>query len=137
MSRTAFQFMSFLDNLESTLKNMESAGDRASRHDSLRRQSERSESRAAAPFVEELKKGPFVNEFLTHAVRIGHGKRMKINMNWIGNALRVEARERRLEFRPTPDGVLLMFFEDGVESASELADLKKTNPERLAERWLD
>jgi hypothetical protein len=130
-------FMSFLDNLESTLKNMERASDKDWRRDSSHAQRERSnQARASAPFAEELKKGPFVNEFLTHAVRIGHQSRTKINMNWFGNVLRVEARERRLEFRPTPDGVQVVFHEDGVEQASELIDLKAGSPEKLAERWL-
>jgi hypothetical protein len=128
--------MSFLDNLESTLKNMERANDKESRRDSVHRQKERAQSRAAAPFAEELKKGPFANEFLTHAVRIGHGSRIKINMNWVGNVLRVVARERTLEFRPTPEGIQAVFHEDGVENSSELVDLKKADPEKLAKRWL-
>jgi hypothetical protein len=128
--------MSFLDNLESTLKNMETANDRASGRDRGRLQKERSQSRASAPFAEELKKGPFANEFLTHAVRIAHGMRMKVNMNWVGNTLRVEARERRLEFRPTPEGVQAVFLQDGVEQSAELLDLKKASPEKLAQRWL-
>lgn len=136
-ARPVDSIMSFLDNLETTLKNMENATDHQSRHDNVRLQKERaSQVRASAPFAEELKKGPFVNEFLTHAVRIGHGMRTKINMNWFGNVLRVEARERRLEFRPTPQGVEAVFHEDGVEQSAELLDLRKTNAEKLAERWL-
>src|SRR3712207_8490328 len=57
-------YMSFLDNLESTLKNLEGATEKDSRKDRQRAQQERSEARASAPFVEELKKGPFANEFL-------------------------------------------------------------------------
>lgn len=128
--------MSFLDNLESTLKNLERAGDKPSRNDRLRDQRERSEAQASAPFAEELKKGPFANEFLTHAVRIGHATRTKINPLWLGNVLRVEARDRRLELRPTAEGILAVFLEDGSERSSEVLDLKKTKPEKLAERWL-
>jgi hypothetical protein len=130
--------MSFLDNLESTLKNLEGASDRGDtrRKDGQRMQQERSQARAAAPFAEELKKGPFANEFLIHAVRIGHASRTKVTPLWVGHTLRVDARERRLEFRPTPEGVLAVFMEDGVERSSEILDLKKTVPEKLAERWL-
>lgn len=128
--------MSFLDNLESTLKNLEGVNEKDNRMDNKRRQDERAQSRAAAPYAEELKTGPFTNAFLTEAVRIGHGMRTKVNMNWIGNVLRVEARERRLELRPTATGVVAVFIEDGEERSSEAVDLRKGNPGKLAQRWL-
>jgi hypothetical protein len=127
--------MSFLDNLESTLKNLEGVTERDRGTDQRQRQQDRARSLAAAPYAEELKRGTFATEFLTHAVRIGHSSRTKINMSWVGNALRAEARERRLELRPTADGVRAVFFEDGEEQHSEIVDLKG-NPEALANRWL-
>lgn len=127
--------MSFLDNLEGTLKNLEGANERETRPDQRQRQDERARALAAAPYAEELKKGGFANEFLTHAVRIGHSSRTKINMSWVGNALRADARERRLELRPTAEGVRAVFFEDGEEQHSEIIDLNG-NPEALANRWL-
>jgi len=128
--------MSFLDNLESTLKNLEGANDRDMRPQQQQQSSdERARTLAAAPYAEELRKGAFANEFLTHAVKIGHSSRTKINMLWVGNPLRAEARERRLELRPTADGVRAVFHEDGEETASEILDLK-SNPEDLARRWL-
>lgn len=128
--------MSFLDNLESTLKNMESANDVDPRREQRLRVERSQQSRAAAPFAEELKKGPFVNEFLTHAVRIGHRSRTKINMSWIGSTLRVDAKERRLELRPTADGIQAVYYEDGDELSAEIVDLKRTSPEAFAEHWL-
>jgi hypothetical protein len=127
--------MSFLDNLESTLKNLEGANERDTRAQQQQRNDERARSLAAAPFAEELRKGAFANEFLTHDVKIGHSSRTKINMFWVGSTLRAEARERRLELRPTAEGVRAVFHEDGEETASEIVDLK-SNPEDLARRWL-
>ena len=127
--------MSFLDNLENTLKNFEGRDEKETRGNQQQRAHDRAHALAAAPFAEELRKGAFANEFLTHAVKIGHSSRTKINMLWVGNTLRAEARERRLELRPTGEGVRAVFHEDGEETASEIVDLK-SNPEDLARRWL-
>jgi hypothetical protein len=127
--------MSFLDNIESTLKNLEGANERDPRAQKQQRTDERARAMAAAPYAEELRKGAFATDFLTHAVKIGHSSRTKINMSWVGNTLRAEARERRLELRPTADGVRAVFYEDGQETGSEIVDLKG-NPEDLARRWL-
>lgn len=127
--------MSFLDNLESTLKNLEGANEKDFVVDQQRRQNDRTQALAAAPYAEELKKGPFTNEFLTHAVRIGHGSRTRITPLWVGNVLRVDAKEKRLELRPTPEGIRAVFIEDGEERNSEMLDLK-SDPEQLASRWL-
>ena len=128
--------MSFLDNLESNLKNLERADERDTTSDRNRRQSERAQALAAAPYAEALKKGAFTAGLLEHATRIGFGKRMKVNMAWIGSVLRLDARERRLELRPTPEGVVAVFAEGGVEKASEPVDLTG-DPEQLAVRWLE
>jgi hypothetical protein len=127
--------MSFLDNLESTLKNLEGANEKDSRVDQQRRQSDRAQALAAAPYAHELKHGPFANEFLTHAVRIGHGSRTRITPLWIGSILRVDAKEKRLELRPTAEGIRAVFLEGGEEKESEMLDLK-SNPEQFAQRWL-
>jgi hypothetical protein len=128
--------MGFLDNLESNLKSLEGREERQSQQDNKRREADRAYARAAGEYAEQLKKGSFANEFLAHAVRIGHASRTKVNMVWIGGVLRVEARDRRLEFRPTPEGVRAVFFRDGEEMGSELTDLNG-NPEAFARRWLE
>ena len=127
--------MSFLDNLESTLKNLEGANEKDFVADRQRRQNDRAQALAAAPYADELKNGPFTNEFLTHAVRIGHGSRTRITPLGVGNVLRVDAKEKRLELRPTPEGIRAVFIEDGEERNSEMLDLK-SDPEQLASRWL-
>jgi hypothetical protein len=130
--------MSFLDNLESNLKSLESreeAGESAAR-DRRSRADERAHAQAAAPFAEELKKGPFTAELLRQAVRIGHSMRMKVHIAWLGQTLRLEARERRLELRPTPQGVVAVYLENNLEQRSHAVDLKG-NPEPLVREWLE
>ena len=128
--------MSFLDNLESNLKNLEGVAEKDTGNDRQRREAERRDARAVAPNAEALKKSPFVNEFLTHAVRIGHGTRTRISPNWFGHTLRVDAKERRLELVPEPDGIRAVFYDNGEEKANEPLRLD-SDPEALAQRWLD
>ena len=73
---------------------------------------------------------------MTHATRIGHGLRTKVNIVWLGSTLRLQAREHRLELQPTPEGVMAYFFVDDKEVKKEKVDLTG-NPEKLAKEWLD
>jgi hypothetical protein len=130
-----FRFMSFLDNLESNLKNLERSNENDAAVERSRRQSERVEALAAAPHAEALKNEPFAISLLDHAVQIGFRQRTKVNMVWLGTTLRLEAKERRLELKPTRDGVVAVFFESGRETSAEPVDLK-SDPEKLARRWL-
>ena len=130
--------MSFLDNLESNLKSLESQEEAA---DSVQREAraragQRATAQAAAPFAEELRKGRFTDELLKHAVRLGHRQRVKVHIAWLGSTLRLEARERRLELRPTPQGVIAAYLENNQETRSFPVDLKD-DPERLAREWLE
>ena len=129
--------MSFLDNLENNLKSMESAEqaqeDRERQHRS--RQEEVQKARAAAPFADQLKNGPFTAELLKHAARIGFTMRTKVHIAWLGTTLRLEARERRLELRPTPEGIVAVYFVDGQETRQEPLDLNGS-PEALVRDWL-
>lgn len=129
--------MSFLDNLEDSLKSLESSEE--GKEDRGRQQRAR-ESRladvlAAAPFAEELKKGSFTAELLSQATRIGHGRRVKVHIAWLGTTLRLEARERRLELRPTAAGVVAVYFEGDREARTEPLDLNG-NAEVFARNWL-
>ena len=72
---------------------------------------------------------------MTHATRIGHGLRTKVNIIWLGSTLRLQAREHRLELRPTPEGVMAHFFVSEKETRKEKLDLGG-NPEKLAKEWL-
>lgn len=129
--------MSFLDNLESNLKSLESNEERNAdvQRDAKNRASDKAKALASAPFAEALKTGSFTHDFLMHATQIGFSQRTKVQPTWLGSTLRLQAKERRLELRPTPDGVLAHFFEHNEEKGSELVDLNGS-AEELAKRWL-
>jgi hypothetical protein len=129
--------MSFLDNLENTLKSLESSeqGKEDAERAHRTRQSERAQAQAAAPFAEQLKHGPFTAELLKQAARVGFSLRTKVHVAWLGTTLRLEARDKRLELRPTPQGIVAGYIENGQETRTEPCDLNGT-PEDLVRKWL-
>lgn len=131
--------MSFSDNLENDLKNLEAQAEvaeaRARQHN--RRTSDRAAAMAAQPFVEKLKTGSFTANLLTQATRIGHGMRTKVRIMWLGTTLRLEAREHRLELRPTAEGVFAVHTVNGEEVHRQKIDVEHGNAEKLARNWLD
>ena len=129
--------MSFLDNLENNLKALESheEGKESAEREARQRETERARAQAAAPFAEELKKSPFTEELLRQTTRVGHAVRTKIHVAWLGATLRLEARERRLELRPTANGVVAVSIEDGREVSSEPVDLGGDSA-ALLRNWL-
>jgi hypothetical protein len=58
-----------------------------------------------------------------------------VNIAWLGTTLRLDAKERRLELKPTAQGVVAVFSESGQERHKKPVDLK-SNPETLAREWL-
>jgi hypothetical protein len=128
--------MSFLDNLEDNLKSLESSEEGRASLESEHRQRERDRAatQAAAPFAEELKKGPFTAALLRDAARVGHSLRTKIHIVWLGSTLRLEAREKRLDLRPTAEGIIAARMEGGQETLEPL-DLN-SDPEQLIRSWL-
>jgi hypothetical protein len=131
--------MSFSDNLENDLKNLEAQEDRdpiSMARAEERKLSQRASVLAAAPHAEKLKGGKFTAGLLTHTARISHGLRTKVNIMWLGTSLRLQAREHRLELRPTPEGVVAHFFVNDKETKRAKLDLNG-NPEKLAKEWLD
>src|SRR5215472_18846918 len=129
--------MSFLDNLENNLKSLESheEGRDAAERDRRAREEERAGAQAVAPHAEALKKSPFTQGVLTQSVRVGHSLRTKVHVAWLGNTLRLEARERRLELRPTARGIVAVYLENAQESRVEPLDLSG-NPEQFVRQWL-
>jgi len=126
--------MSFLDNLENTLKSVESREERQAPGRDGRREKQRAHALASATFAEQLRKGPFTAELLRQVTRRGHANRIKVHMAWLGTTLRLEARGCKLELRPTPEGVLAAYLRDNAEVRSELLDLNGS-PEVLADSW--
>jgi len=129
--------MSFLDNLENNLKSLESS--EQGKEDAARaqraREAERNQTMAAAPFAEQLKESPFTADLLKQAARVGFSLRTKVHVAWLGTTLRLEAREKRLELRPTAKGIVAAYLENGQEVRSEPCDLSG-DPEALVRQWL-
>ncbi len=120
--------MSFSDNLENTLKNLEA---REGRERLAPRK-----NRSAPVAVENLRGSRFAGELLSAATRIGHGYRTKVHIFWLGGTLRLEAREHRLELRPTAEGFVAVFLVGGEETHREKVSLDG-KAETLARRWMD
>ena len=129
--------MSFLDDLENNLKSLESAeGVREADERQARvRERERAAAQAIAPWAEELKKSAFTAELLHQAARVGFSLRVKVHVAWLGTTLRLEARGRRLELRPTPSGIVAAYLDDAAETRTEPLDLAGS-PEALVRAWL-
>jgi hypothetical protein len=127
--------MSFLDNLESSLKNLESQEERDPR-EHQRRQEERSHAAAVGPWAEQLKTGPYTQKLFEQAALAGHRIRTKIYMAWFDDMLRLEARQRRLEFRPTAEGIVAAFVEPDGATKTQAVNLK-SDPTELLRQWLD
>jgi len=129
--------MSFLDNLENSLKSLETteeaAEGRMREHD--RRQFERARALATAPWAEKLKTSPFTAQLMKQATAAGFQLRAKVYISWIGSNLRLEARGRRLELQPTSEGILAAFSGEGVEPVTQPANLDG-DPAALVQQFL-
>ena len=130
--------MSFLDNLENNLKALESREEKdpeTVKRERAAQDAKKAVALQSAPFAEALKNGPFTVAFLTACRTIGHGMRTLVRPTWVDSTLRLDAGERRVELKPTPSGVIAVFFENGVQQESEPVDLD-SGAEDLARRWL-
>lgn len=130
--------MGFSENLENNLKSLESREERdpaSIAQEKQRRDSEREARLAAAPFAEQLKNGTFTQGLLGHATRLGFTKRAKVHITWLDTTLRLDARNLRLELRPTSGGIVAHQFVDGQETGHTPVDLT-SDPEALASGWL-
>lgn len=121
--------MSFLDNLEDSVKAQESL-EPGGLDDSGRRDADRERAIAAAPWADRLKRGPYVQTLMRDLTRAGFARRIKVNLVWIGTTLRAEARGQRLELEPTPNGVEAVFPDRRVD-----VDLDG-EPDELIQEWL-
>lgn len=131
--------MSFLDNLESNLKALESQDERDPEklaRETAAREAARSLALQIAPHAEALRNGPFKEDLLTACRTIGHRRRILVRPVWVESTLRLEAGVKRLELRPTPSGVLAVFFDGDKERESASIELS-SDPAKLAEKWLE
>src|SRR5438874_7208240 len=116
--------MGFLDNLENSLKSLESREERDP-HEHKRQQDDRARAVAAAPWAEELKNSQYTKDLFDKAAVAGHRIRAKVYMAWFDGTLRLEAKGRVLELRPTPDGITAEFAKSDGERVNETVDLKE------------
>ena len=127
--------MSFLDNLESSLKNLEEREQRDPR-EHLHRQEQQRRALAVGPWAEQLRTGAYTRNLFEQAAVAGHRIRTKIYMAWFDDVLRLEAKQRRLELRPAADGVVAAFIEVDGATKTQIVDLKG-DPGELLRQWLD
>jgi len=125
--------VSFLDNLESNLKNLESREERdpGARK---RRDSERASALAAAPWAEKLKNSPYTQEVMKAAALIGFQTRSRIQVAWLDTTLKLETKDRRLDLRPTAEGIVAVFLQNGKEESRLPVDLSG-NGDELVQQW--
>jgi hypothetical protein len=131
--------MSFLDNLESNLKALESRDERDPKslaREAAAREAARSTALEIAPHAEALRNGPFLNGLLTACREIGHSRRILVRAVWVDSIFRLEAGAKRLELRPTTNGVLAVFLVEVKEQESTPIDLS-SDPVELAVKWLE
>jgi hypothetical protein len=114
--------MGFLDNLESDLKSLEKQEERDPAAQK-RRNAERASELAVAVWAERLKKSPYAQDVLAEAARLSHQIRSRIQVTWMDTGLKLALKERRLELRPTADGIVAVFLRDGKEEKTVLVDL--------------
>ena len=131
--------MSFLDNLENNLKaleNQEEKDPEKVKRDRERREAERDEALLRAPHVEALKNSAFTSNLLTECRTIGHGQRVLVQFVWIGETLRLSAKNKRMELIPSSEGITAVLSLDGEVTAREPVDPQKDDAASLARRWL-
>jgi hypothetical protein len=131
--------MGFLDNLENTLKALERQEERDPekvKRDQERREADRNASILRAPHVEALKDSAFTSELLGQCRVVGREKRVLVQFTWIGENLRLDAKEKRMELVPTSDGIVALFSENGVETGQASVNPDTDDAAVLARRWL-
>jgi hypothetical protein len=130
--------MGFLDNLESSLKSLESQGERDG-SEGLRRDEESKRRSAEAPWAEKLRQSAFTQKLLEDAAATGHRLRTKIYVAWLDTTLRLEARGRRLELRPTPQGIVAVFLPEPTDAQGAETERPlrlDSDPADLLREWL-
>jgi hypothetical protein len=130
--------MSFSDNLENNLKSLEAQEERdpqAVLRQRERANEERQAKVAAGPYAQQLRTSEYTQALLAQATRLGFMKRTKVHIAWIDTTLRLEAKNLRLELRPTPKGISAHFLADGAETQQQMVDLSG-DAAVLAQDWL-
>src|ERR1044071_9115671 len=131
--------MSFLDNLENDLKALENREERDPekiKREQAQREADRAAALLRAPHAEALKTSPFTSDLLTQCRTIGHAQRVLVQFTWLGENLRMDAKEKRMELVPTSEGITAVLSTNGEEIAHLDVDPKIDDAAVLAKRWL-
>ncbi|HTM15070.1 MAG TPA: hypothetical protein VL127_19240 [Bryobacteraceae bacterium] len=131
--------MSYLDNLENNLKALENQEERDPqkvKREQERREAERSAALLRAPYVEALRDSLFTMNLLTQCRAIGHQQRVLVQFTWLGEALRLDAKAKRMLLTPTSDGITAVFSVNGEETGRTNIDPQVDDAGELARRWL-
>ena len=131
--------MSFLDNLENNLKALEGREEKdpeVQKRERDRRESEKAAALLRAPYAETLKKSEFTSSLLTECRAVGRTQRVLVQFTWIGDTLRLDAKEKRLELVPTAEGIVGVSSASGVEVGRWPIDFETGDAAALAQRWL-
>jgi len=131
--------MSFLDDLENNLKALERQDEKDPeklKREHERREAERTAALLRAPHVETLKNSQFTMDLLAQCRAIGHGQRVLVQFTWLGETLRLDAKTKRMELVPTPEGIVAVFSVNGSEKARTNVKPQIDDPSSLAQRWL-
>jgi uncharacterized FlgJ-related protein len=131
--------MGFLDNLENDLKALENREEKdpeTVKRDRERREAERNAALLRAPHADALKNSAFTSELLTQYRVIGRGQRVLVQFTWIGENLRLDAKQKRMELVPTAEGITAVLSESGVETGRVAVDPQKDDAAGLAGKWL-
>lgn len=126
--------MGFLDNLENSLKSLESKEERDP-NEARRRQEDRTRSLAAAPWATRLRDSEYTKALFEKAAVRGHQLRSKIYMAWFDSILRLEMRGRVLELKPTAEGIVAEYADSAGHEKREPIDLG-SDPDELLEHWI-
>ena len=126
--------MGFLDNLESSLKSLE-ASDERDPNEAARRQADRSRSVSIRPWADKLKNSDYTKQLFDRAALAGHKIRAKIYIAWLEDSLRLEARGRILELKPTTEGVVAQYTQQDGTPVLHPVDLE-SDPATLLDEWL-
>jgi hypothetical protein len=126
--------MSYLDNLENSLKNLENQEERDP-NAQKRRMDDQARARATAPWADKLKSSEYTKKLFDEAALAGHRMRAKVYMSWLDSTLHLEAKGRKLELRPTPEGISAVFLEPDGETRTEPLNLE-SDPADLIRQWL-
>lgn len=131
--------MSYLDNLENSLKALEAREQfdpEQQARDAQKRERERDAAARRAPYVRALKASTLTGQLLGACRKLGPGFGIYVQITWVDEALRLEARDCRLELVPTADGIEGVYSRNGEELRREPIDLEGDG-EALARNWLE